>query len=112
MTSSSTQRIRELNDQFRRFPFPPHGDLFITPGVNILGLRDYLAVLLKVRNFSEFSDANDPHREHDFGSFQHDGVVYFWKIDYYDRQKERHSPDPSDADVTFRVLTVMRADEY
>jgi hypothetical protein len=35
-----------------------------------------------------------------------------WKIDYYDRSRRYHSPDPADPKLTVRVLTVMRADEY
>jgi hypothetical protein len=26
---------------------------------------------------------NDPHGEHDFGAFEHEGQRIFWKIDYY-----------------------------
>jgi hypothetical protein len=39
-------------------------------------------------------------------------VRHFWKIDSYDRNTEFGSPDPADPDVTTRVLTIMRADEY
>lgn len=112
MTTSSTQRIRELNDEFRKWPFPPHGEVFVTPGVLAVNVPDLRTIMLKVRQFTDFTDGNDPHREHDFGSFVHRGVTYFWKINYYDRQKERHSPDPADPAVTCRILTIMRADEY
>lgn len=34
--------------------------------------------------FSEFTSENDPHGERDFGAFEHNRVLMFWKIDYYD----------------------------
>jgi len=41
--------------------------------------------LIQVAKFSEFSADNDPHDEHDFGSFNLVGRKFFWKIDYYDK---------------------------
>ena len=105
-------RIRDLNDLFRKFPFMPFGEMLLTTGVMELIAADRVAVLNKVRAFTEFTPDNDPHGEHDFGAFEHDGQRYFWKIDCYDLQMEYHSPDPADPAVTRRVLTVMRADEY
>jgi hypothetical protein len=46
------------------------------------------------------------------GRFTVGGEDYYWKIDYYDRKLEFHSPDPADPVVTLRVLTIMRADAY
>mgnify|MGYP000564937011 CR=1 FL=1 len=44
--------------------------------------------------------------------FRMDREAYYWKIDYYDRNLEFHSPDAADPVVTVRVLTIIRVDEY
>ena len=49
---------------------------------------------------------------YDFGSVEVGPDRLFWKIDYYDAALANHSPDPSDASVTTRVLTIMLAEEY
>ena len=46
------------------------------------------------------------------GRFSVAGEDYYWKINYYDRNLEFHSPDLADPEVTMRVLTIMRVDEY
>lgn len=102
--------IRRLNDALRQQL--TGGRLMLTPGVSQLAPLDRLVVLNLMREFSAFSPVNDPHSEHDFGSIEHRGTRFFWKIDYYDLQLEMHSPDPADPAVTVRVLTLMRADEY
>jgi len=68
--------------------------------------------LALVRRFEDFTPDNDPHGEHDFGSFTHGGQKLFWKIDYYDSACEFGSENPADAAQTTRVLTIMLADEY
>lgn len=107
-----TSQIRELNDRHRKAIPPINGRLLLTQGVNSLPLHDLVKVLELVTDFDEFSPDNDPHGEHDFGAFDHAGVRYFWKIDYYDLAMEAHSTNPADLALTHRVLTVMRADEY
>jgi hypothetical protein len=113
MTSTSdskTDRIRELNDVFRRTFVG--GAVMITQGVEAMPLDQRRSLLQKVRSFDAFSDSNDPHQEHDFGSIDEAGVRCFWKIDYYDKKTEFGSPDPADPAVTTRVLTIMLAEEY
>ena len=110
--SSHTARIRALNDALRRFPFPPNGELLLTAGIASLPVGDIAAVLHKMRTFDAFTPDNDPHGEHDFGAFVHNGDRCLWKIDYNATDRMHGSPDPSDPAVTVRVLTVMRADEY
>ena len=62
--------------------------------------------------FDDFNADNDPHGEHDFGAFQIEHLKFFWKIDYYDKDLCYGSENPTDPDVTERVLTLMLAEEY
>jgi len=109
-TESRTDRIRDLNDDFRRTFVG--GAVMITAGVDAMPVEQRRALLQKVRTFEAFSEDNDPHGEHDFGAVDEAGVRYFWKIDNYDRAIEFGSPDAADPAVTTRVLTVMLAEEY
>ncbi|WP_374303808.1 DUF3768 domain-containing protein [Ferrovibrio sp.] len=109
-SASRVTRIRNLNDHFRRTMLG--GKYVLTLGIRMLGSDAVAEVLRKVRTFDEFNVANDPHHEHDFGSFMHDGQKIFWKIDTYDKNLEFHSSDPSDPYKTMRILTIMLAEEY
>jgi hypothetical protein len=103
-------RIRQLNDQLRTTLIG--GRLMITSGIRALASDAVADVLRAVSTFADFSADNDPYDEHDFGSVEIGGERVFWKIDYYDKQLEYGSPDPSCPDVTARVLTIMLASEY
>jgi hypothetical protein len=107
-------KIRSLNDAFRtRLPRPMSGcRLIVTDGVNSLPPHHFAQLLLAVRSFADFTYDNDPHGEHDFGSIEHVGQRYYWKIDYYDQWMQFGSPDASDPAVTTRALTIMLASEY
>ena len=109
-TLSTAERIRALNDAFRRTFVG--GMVMITAGVEAMPVDQRRSLLQKVRAFDAFTDDNDPHGEHDFGAIDEGGVRCFWKIEYYDRATEMGSPDPADPAVTTRVLTVMLAEEY
>lgn len=110
MNKEKTARIRRLNDRFRRSGIG--GDIFITPGIKELGEEGMKAVAAKVAGFDQFDHDNDPHGEHDFGAFDHDGQRIFWKIDYYAPDMMSGSEDPSDPEATKRVLTIMLASDY
>jgi Protein of unknown function (DUF3768) len=103
-------RIRELNDALRR-SFAG-GRVMMTAGVDALPDTAKAAVLGKVRAFDAFDGDNDPHGEHDFGSFEVAGETYFFKLDYYSPDLQGGSENPADPTKTMRVLTIMRADEY
>jgi hypothetical protein len=115
MTTETTDivdasRIRALNDDLRRSL--AGGVLMMTAGVIALGRAKQLAILDAVAAFDGFDGENDPYGEGDFGALQVEGERLFFKIDYFDRALMCHSPDPADASVTTRVLTIMLAEEY
>lgn len=107
-------QVRLLNDEFRKAgPMASsEAQWLMTRGVLASG-DDWLPDVVKaVQEFAEFTADNDPYGEHDFGSFELAGERLFWKIDYYNLALDAASPDPSDPEVTRRVLTIMLASEY
>jgi hypothetical protein len=107
---TAIERIRSLNDAFRRNLL--NGHAVMTNGVVALGAEAVARIVRTIEVYDDFCHANDPHQEHDFGSFEADGHTIFFKIDYYDSTLSRHSPDPADPAVTERVITIMLAEEY
>jgi hypothetical protein len=123
MSDTTTTKIAELNDRFRKATGSSDpagislGKKVMTSGIRDLGLIAIVEIAERVAAFDSFTADNDPHEEHDFGSFGYDGNRIFWKIDYYDRAsfgtgRDMGSEDPSDPAKTLRVLTIMLASEY
>ena len=102
--------IQELNDRFRtrleggRLFFG--GDLARAPRAVLQ------EALQNVKNYVDFSAANDPSGQHDFGDFMLDGRHVFWKIDYLAKDEERASTDPADPALTTRVLIITYAEDF
>ena len=87
-TESKTERIRALNDDFRRTFVG--GAVMITAGVEALPAEQRRSLLAKVRAFDAFTEDNDPHGEHDFGVVEDGSVRCFWKIDLYETGNVKH----------------------
>lgn len=113
--------IAKQNDEFRENMGNPNstntkviGRYSITQGISSLSTFERLEILLKIRGFNNFNEDNDPYGEHDYGQFQleQNKQDIIWKIDYYDLNYEYGSDDPSNPEVTRRVLTTMLACEY
>ncbi|KKC24252.1 DUF3768 domain-containing protein [Sphingomonas sp. SRS2] len=113
--------IAALKDALRRdIDNSAHNRVVMTAGVVAFisdrslfrGFHRHKALLRAVRDHAAFGANVDPYGEHDFGSFGLFDERFFWKIDYYDRALSAGSPDPADAAVTCRVLTIMLAADY
>ncbi len=108
--TTKTEQIRALNDRLRQ-NFS-EGTAVITSGVAALGAEAVARIVKTIAVYEDFCHANDPHEEHDFGAFEAEGDVIFFKIDYYDKSLTYHSRDAADPSVTERVITIMLAEEY
>jgi hypothetical protein len=122
MDQQRARRIAKLNDEFRRVaidaalleasPEQVPGRFVVTQGFAVLPVAKQIAVLDQVKLFDDFTKANDPYGEHDFGIVKQSGDSFYWKIDYYDKSLEYGSEDPADPAQTTRVMTVMCSYEY
>ena len=110
MAEYDTARVQQLNDHARQSFTGCR--VLITRGIAELGDDAVHHILAEVQRYDQFTPHNDPYGEHDFGSFCWGEYQVFWKWDYYDLDFAMHSPDPADAAVTARVLTVMLSEEY
>ena len=107
---TKTARIAALNDELRQLLIG--GLAVMTTGVAALGPEAVQRIVQTIAVYDDFCHANDPHQEHDFGSFEVEGQTIFFKIEYFDKSLTYHSPGPSDPSVTERVITIMLAEEY
>ena len=99
-------KIAALNDAARR------NVMSYLTSAGVISLEPSIVgdIYTAVRNFSRFTEDNDPYGEHDFGSLEIHGQRIFWKIDYYDEDL-KYWCDPLDSKCR-RVLTIMLAEEY
>jgi len=102
--------IKTLNDNFRQSL--QGGRVMLTSGIRAKTQDEIAEILEKVRSFNNFTTANDPYGEHDFGSFDYKGQKIFWKIDYYDLNYEYMSENPADPTITNQALIIMLASDY
>jgi hypothetical protein len=108
-------KIRHLNDRFRQGDKTVPGETVMTLGIDGLINQDITLMtelFQAIKGYNSFTTDNDPHEEHDFGSFQFQDHTCFWKIDVYDWALKWASPDPTNPCLSKRVLTIMLAEEY
>ena len=118
---TTTKKVAKLNDKLRDQIFSKPNTsvnfikdkIMLSKGVSEMPTQQQMYILNRVKNFKKFNIDNDPYGEHDFGSFvdEEDNKI-FWKIDYYDKTMKNGSNDPSNEELTTRVITIMKAEEY
>ena len=68
---TKTAQIRALNDELRQHLIG--GMAVMTPGIAALGQEAVARIVKTIEVYDDFCHANDPHEEHDFGSFEAEG---------------------------------------
>lgn len=111
-TGTPRERVRALNDAVRRGQ-GGQGRVLVTAGLKGRGDGFVTKVIAALRAFDFTAyDAENPDGAHDVGAFTLEGVRVFFKFDYFNPTLTGYSPDPADARLTERVLTVMLSEEY
>jgi hypothetical protein len=112
--AKQTALIASQNDRFRTNPagsgFP--GRFVLTAGVAEYGDGFAIECIAAMQAYDSFSEDNDPYHTHEMGLMTIRGERVYWKIDLYDVDYRMGSDDPSNPEVTRRVLTVLLAREY
>ena len=104
--NETAAKIARLNDAARENAV----NYMTTRGVLSLDPAVVSDIYIGVQEFEDFTEDNDPYREHDFGSLTVTDNKIFWKIDYYDKDLSGWC-DPLSPDCR-RVITVMLVEEY
>lgn len=109
-TPTRLAEIRRLNDAFRT-TFRG-GEILLTQSVTDLPPMVITAALQKVAEFTDFTEENDPHGEHDYLSFDLCNREFVFHITYYDVSLENASPDAANPNVTKRIGTLMLTHDW
>jgi Protein of unknown function (DUF3768) len=107
--ATESEQIRALNDRLRQHLNGNDGTAIITVGVAALGDEAVARIFRTIVVYDDFCHENDPYEEHDFGAFEVDGQVIFFKIDLYE---EPNVNNPNGEPIVNRVMTIMLAEEY
>lgn len=107
---TESDRIRVLNDHLRCLH--RGGMVVISRGIAAMPRTAWADIIVAVAKFDGFNSDNDPYAEHDCASVDVDGLPVIFKIDYFDPSLLHHSDDPTDPNVTKRIMTIMLAEEY
>lgn len=107
-----TAQVRHWNDLLRTTGLCRNGKVIVTGGLVQADpiLREQ--VVSAVRDFTDFTEDNDPHGEHDLGRFEVEGETFMFKIDYYALDELHGSEHPEDPAVTVRILSIFYGHDY
>ena len=102
---SPSARIRALNDAFRQEP--KASNVYLSLEIARLGETKLKELFAKLKAYSSFTIKTDPEGDHSSGVLELGQSKIEWEIDYWDLDEEDDSPDPSNAEVTTRIMNMV-----
>ena len=107
---SKSQQIAKLNDKLRMFL--QGGEIMVSKTLEPLLStdKDRIAFQNNLRNI-RFTSCCDPEGLRDNGFFMFKNVKCYFQINYYDSTMQAESPDPSNPEITSRVMHICPAAE-
>ncbi|NVO56040.1 DUF3768 domain-containing protein [Rhodobacteraceae bacterium B1Z28] len=106
---SPAQKNQVLNDHFRKTG--EGGVVMISMGVHLLG-RATVDMIMKQLAGDAGDKSVEPGGEHDVGSIKVNNRTIDWEINYYNKDLDDESPDPTDPQQTTRYLAILLSTEY
>ncbi len=103
-TMSPLQKNRALNDHFRKTA--KGGIVSISWGIHMLG-RAEVDNIMKRLGGTEGDTSCDVGSEHDSGEITVSNRRIYWEINYYNKDFDDMSADPTNQDLTTRFMTLL-----
>jgi len=108
-TMSSLQKNRALNDHFRKTG--EGGIVTLSMGLHKLGQAEVGNVMKQLAG--EKGDKSvESGNEHDMGEIEIGNRTISWEIDYYNKELDDVSGNPTNPEQTTRFMTLLLATEY
>jgi len=103
---SKNDKIRALNDQFRK-DFKS-SQVFLTLDIAQLGVDLLKRLTNEIKAYSDFKPSIDLEGQRSQGVLEIENHTIKWHIEYWDVDEEHTSPDPSNGILTTRTLTIYK----
>ena len=108
-TMSTMQKNRALNDHFRKTG--QGGIVTLSMGLHKLGQAEVDNVMKQLAG--EKGDKSvEAGSEHDMGEIQVGNRTVSWEINYYNKELDDVSDNPTNPDQTTRFMTLLLSTEY
>ncbi len=108
-TMSPTQKNRALNDHFRKTG--QGGIVTLSMGLHKLGQAEVDNVMKQLAG-DKGDRSVEAGGEHDMGEMQVGSRTITWEINYYNKELDDVSENPTNPDQTTRFMTLLLSTEY
>lgn len=112
MDKKKTAIIATANDEFRKNPHPSKGILVKTAALSLMGDEFFQKAWKAIQEFDSFSKDDNPWGERDFISVTIDSEKVFAKFDYFANSNMNEGTEDASLPTTWRVFTIMLAEDY